>query len=131
MDIQVTNVHTVNNITEARQQIQYYKLKGYDKEHLYILAHDKDRTKRIAEEMNVEQIGVAEEGLDTAIANIFRSRGSELRAKLKSMGISPEEADRLEKEMDHDKIVVIAWGGNQFNGDEYDPAVVYYPLILV
>lgn len=131
MDIQVTNVHTVNNIAEARQQIEQYKLKGYDKEHLYILAHDKDRTKRIAEEMNVEQIGVAEEGLDTAIANIFRSRGSELRAKLKSMGISPEEAERLEREMDQDKIVVIAWGGIQFNEGEYDPAVVYYPLILV
>ncbi|MFC5652841.1 general stress protein [Paenibacillus solisilvae] len=131
MEIQVTNVHTVNNIAEARKQIEKYKSKGYDREHLYVLAHDKERTKRIAEETNVEQIGVAEEGIDTAIANIFRSRGSELRAKLKSMGVSPEEAERLEREMDQDKIVVIAWGGVQFNDEDYDPAVVYYPLILV
>lgn len=131
MEIKVTNVHTVNTIAEARQQIETYKSKGYDKDHLYILAHDKERTKRLAAQTDAEQIGIAEEGLDMAIANIFRSRGSELRAKLKSMGVSPEEAERLESEMDQDKIVVIAWGGVQFYEDDYDPAIIYYPLILV
>jgi hypothetical protein len=131
MNIKVTNVHTVDNINEAREQISRYKSLGYDKDHLYVLAHDKDRTKRIAEKTDAEQIGVYEEGLDTAIANIFRSRGDELRAKLRSMGVSPEEAERLEMEMDKDKIVIIAWGGSEYYDNDYDPNIVYYPPLLV
>ena len=131
MDIQVTNVHTVDTVSEAKAQISRYRSLGYDKEHLYVLAHDKDRTKRVSESTGAEQIGIAEEGLDTAIANIFRSRGAELRAKLRSMGVSKEEAEKLEKEMDNDKIVVIAWGGNQYFDNDYDPDIVYFPPILI
>ncbi|QYR20581.1 general stress protein [Paenibacillus sp. sptzw28] len=131
MNIKVTNVHTVDNISEAMEQLSRYKSLGYDKDHLYVLAHDKDRTKRIAETADAERIGIYEEGLDTAIANIFRSRGDELRAKLKSMGVSPEEAERLEMEMDKDKIVIIAWGGSEYDDNDYDPNIVYYPPLLV
>ncbi|MBW7457647.1 general stress protein [Paenibacillus sepulcri] len=131
MEIQVTNVHTVDNIQQAREQLERYKTRGYDKDHLYVLTHDKERNKRIAASTDADEIGVAEEGLDTAFANIFRSRGAELRAKLRSMGISKEEAERLEEEMDNDRIVVIAWGGNQYDDNDYDPNIVYFPPLLI
>jgi len=131
MEIQVTNVHTVDNIQQAREQLDRYKTLGYDKDHLFVLTHDKDRNKRLAEATDAEEIGISEEGLDTAFANIFRSRGSELRAKLRSMGVSKEEAERLEEEMDRDRIVVIAWGGNQYDDHDYDPNIVYFPPLLI
>jgi hypothetical protein len=47
------------------------------------------------------------------------------------MGVSPEEAERLEMEMDKDKIVIIAWGGSEYYDNDYDPNIVYYPPLLV
>ncbi|CAM4091999.1 general stress protein [Paenibacillus alkaliterrae] len=122
-----TKVHTVNNAVEVQDQVYKFQTEGYPKDNIYVLTHDKDRTKRIVNSTGAERIGVAEEGLGTAIANIFRSNGDELRAKMRSLGISRQDAERLEREMDQDKILVIAWGGKEYSGDEFDPAVYYYP----
>ncbi|CAH1210850.1 hypothetical protein PAECIP111893_03302 [Paenibacillus plantiphilus] len=126
----VTSVHAVSTIQEAREQLDRYILQGYSRDQLFVLAHEKDRTERIAEQTHAEEIGMNEEGLGTAIANIFRSRGAELRAKMRSVGISEVEAERLESEMDRDRIVVIAWGGKPYEDDNYDPNIIYYPPII-
>ncbi|MBW7476759.1 general stress protein [Paenibacillus oenotherae] len=126
----VTSVHAVSTIHEAREQLDSYIRQGYTRDQLFVLTHEKDRTERIAEQTNAEQIGISEEGIGTSIANIFRSRGAELRAKMRSVGISESEAQRLEEEMDRDKIVVIAWGGKPYEDDEYDPDIMYYPPII-
>lgn len=126
-----TKVHTVNNIAEVQAQVYKFQSEGYSKDNIYVLTHDKDRTKRIVDHTDAENIGVAEEGFGTAIANIFRSTGDELRAKMRSLGISKTDAERLERDMDRDKILVIAWSGTEYTGDDYDPAVYYYPHYVV
>ncbi|MCA0756013.1 general stress protein [Paenibacillus sp. N4] len=126
-----TKVHTVNNAVEVQEQVYKFQTEGYAKDQIFVLTHDKDRTKRIAENTDAEKIGVAEEGLSTAIANIFRSGGDELRAKMRSLGISERDAQRLEREMDQDKVLVIAWGGKEYSGEDFDPSVYYYPHYIV
>ena len=126
-----TKVHTVNNVVEVKEQVYRFQMDGYVKDKIFVLTHDKDRTKRIVDNTEAEKIGIAEEGFGTAIANIFRSNGDELRAKMRSLGISEEDSQRLEREMDEDKILVIAWGGKEYTGEEFDPAVYYYPHYAV
>ncbi|OMF23454.1 general stress protein [Paenibacillus sp. FSL H8-0548] len=126
-----TQVHTVDNAVEVQEQVFKFQREGYAKERIYVLTHDKDRTKRIVDHTDAEKIGVAEEGIGSTIANIFRSHGDELRAKLRSLGVSEQDAQRLEREMDQDKILVIAWGGKEYSGEEFDPAVYYYPQYVV
>lgn len=128
IDLSITKVRVVNNITEVKEQIQLFQNEGYSKEHIFILTHDKDRTSRIADKTDATTIGVSEEGLGTALANIFRSTGDELRAKMRSLGITESDAERLESEMDRDKVLVIAWGGKEYYEDDYDPAIYYYPF---
>lgn len=124
-----TKVTTVNNILEARNEIQRLIDEGYLKGSLYVLAHDSERTDRLVEHTKASPIGIIEEGVITAIANLFRSRGDELRAKLRSMGVSKEQAELLEAEMDLGKIVILAWGGKMYADDEYDPNISYYPYV--
>lgn len=50
---------------------------------------------------------------------------------MRSLGISKTDAERLERDMDRDKILVIAWSGTEYTGDDYDPAVYYYPHYVV
>jgi hypothetical protein len=44
------------------------------------------------------------------MANVFRTQGEELRSKIESLGISDQEAEQLEKELDQGRVVVIAKG---------------------
>lgn len=125
-NLSTTKVRVVDSITEVREHIQLFQNEGYQKENIFILTHDKDRTSRIAEKTDATTIGVSEEGLGTAFANIFRSTGDELRAKMRSLGITKLDSERLESEMDRDKVLVIASGGKEYFGDDYDPAVYYY-----
>ena len=39
---------------------------------------------------------------------MFRSRGDELRAKMESLGLTENEANKYEQELDFGKVVVIA-----------------------
>ncbi|MCQ6558836.1 general stress protein [Paenibacillus mendelii] len=127
-----THVHTVNTAAEAREQVERHVSQGYTRDQLFVLAHDKDRSERLTEQTATEQIGLEEEGLGTAVANIFRSRGDKLRAKMRSVGIGADEAERLEQMLDQDKIIVIAWSGKSYESDDdYDPYINYYPPFLV
>jgi hypothetical protein len=120
-----TIVHTVNNILEARDTIMRLQQDGYPKENIFVLTHDKARTEHVADQTDTNKVGIAEEGVLTAIANLFRSTGDGLRAKLTAMGVSKEHADRLEKEMDNGKIVILAWSGTTYVGDKYDESIQY------
>ncbi|MCM3626936.1 general stress protein [Paenibacillus glycanilyticus] len=122
-----TRVHTVSNMLEVQEQVHRFERDGYARENIFVLTHDKGRTARIARNTDAEEIGVSAEGVGTAIANIFRSTGDELRAKMRSLGISKQYAEHLEEQMDRDKILVIAWGGKEYRDDEYDTSVYYYP----
>ncbi|MDB5053224.1 MAG: hypothetical protein JWM44_1274 [Bacilli bacterium] len=124
-----TKVHTVNNILEARNTIREIEHDGYSKENIFVLTQNKKRTEHISKHTDGNEIGVADEGIITAIANLFRSEGDELRAKLRSMGVSRPHAEQLERAMDKGKIVILAWGGTSYDDDNDidDQNITYYP----
>ena len=126
VNLSTTKVRIVSSINEVQEQINQFQREGYIKDHIFVLTHDKDRTSRIADNTDATTIGLAEEGLGTAIANIFRSTGDELRAKMRSLGISKYDSERLENEMDQDKVLVIGWSGKEYIGEDFDPAIYYY-----
>ena len=126
INLETTKVRIVNSITEVQDQVNIFQREGYLNDNIFVLTHDKDRTSRIVEKTDATKIGVSEEGLGTAFANMFRSTGDELRAKMRSLGISKADSERLETEMDRDKVLVIAWSGKEYVGEDFDPAVYYY-----
>jgi hypothetical protein len=120
-----TVVLTVNNVLEARETIMKLRQDGYPEENIFVLSHDKTRTEHVVDETDANKIGVAEEGVLTAIANLFRSTGDGLRAKLTAMGVSKEHANLLEKDMDNGKIVILAWSGTTYYDDKHDDNIRY------
>lgn len=98
----------VENGTLAVQEIQNLQTTGYITDHIYVMAHDSDKTERIAHASEAKEVGIKEEGVFDSIANLFRSRGDELRAKMVSLGFTEAEADFYEKQLDLGKVLVIA-----------------------
>lgn len=94
------DVELVNKIQELSQQ-------GVPKEDLYVISHDDDRTKRVADKSNANTIGIDEVGVTTAVGNIFRKKGDELRAKFKEIGFTQMEANELESKLDQGKVLLI------------------------
>ncbi|WP_411345218.1 general stress protein [Paenibacillus sp. WLX1005] len=98
----------VENGTQAVAVVNELRSTGYGFEEVYVLAHQKDRTEKIAETADAQEIGIKEEGAFDSLANLFRSRGDELRSKITSLGFTKEEADFYEEELDKNKVLVIA-----------------------
>jgi hypothetical protein len=102
------NVKIVENGVEAKREIEQFMLQGYTKEEIYLLAHDQNRSENLTDALAISDIGVGEQGIFDSLANVFRSRGDELRSKLKALGLSTAAAERCEEEMDHGKVIVVA-----------------------
>ncbi|MEC0372664.1 general stress protein [Paenibacillus chibensis] len=98
----------VENGVQAVKEVNQLRSSGYVYDDIFVLAHDGDRSERIAETANADEIGIKEEGMFDALANLFRSRGDELRAKITSLGFTEAEAQFYEKELDLGKVLVIA-----------------------
>ncbi|WP_313800109.1 general stress protein [Cytobacillus sp.] len=104
----MANVIIVENGVEAKEQIQQLIDQGFTKEEIYLLAHDNNRSNDLTSALNINDIGVAEQGFFDSIANVFRTRGDELRSKLESLGVSSSDAEQYERELDQGKVVVLA-----------------------
>ncbi|MEH7334254.1 general stress protein [Neobacillus drentensis] len=102
------HVKVVENGVQARKEIEQFIMDGYTKDEIYLLAHDQHRSEDLTDQLDISSIGVAEEGVLDSLANVFRTRGDELRSKLESLGLSTNEAERFEEELDHGKVVVVA-----------------------
>lgn len=98
----------VENGTQAVQEVKNLQTTGYDANHIFVLAHDSDKTERIAGASDASKVGITEEGVFGSIANLFRSRGDELRSKIMSLGFTEAEADFYETQLDLGKVLVIA-----------------------
>lgn len=98
----------VQNGLQAVDTVQELRAIGYHSDDIYVIAHNQDQADRIVENSNANEVGIKEEGIFDAIANLFRSRGDELRAKIVSLGFTELEADYYEKELDLGKVLVIA-----------------------
>src|SRR5699024_4550929 len=92
---------------ELVEEVNVQAANGISKDNLYVVSHDDDRTKRIADKVNANEIGVKEEGLKVAIENMFNKKGDELRNQLEEIGFSKDEASNLEEKLDHGKVLLI------------------------
>lgn len=99
-------VHEFNSQQELIAAASDLKARGIHEDNLYVLSHEKDDTKDIANDADVNTIGLKEEGLGTALSNVFESRGDELRNKMTELGLSDVEADQYEKKLDMGKILL-------------------------
>ncbi|TJY42142.1 general stress protein [Cohnella pontilimi] len=98
----------VNNGLEAVDIVKDLHRQGYTDKEIYVLAHGKDRTDRLADATDASKIGISEEGMFDSIANLFRDRGDQLRHKIESMGFDTHEASMFEAELDRGKVLVMA-----------------------
>ncbi|MEC0225948.1 YflT domain-containing protein [Paenibacillus alba] len=110
-----TRVSVTANLQEAQSKVQQLYREGFERDHIYVLTHSAEGTDFVANYTGAEQITMAEEGVITSIANLFRSRGDELRAKMKALGVPEVEASRLEGELDKGKILVLATPTTEVN----------------
>ncbi|MCF3945015.1 general stress protein [Oceanobacillus alkalisoli] len=102
------NVYVVENSVKAKEKIDQLTIQGYTKDEIYVVAHEPDQTDKLSENLHVNQVGMEEEGVLDKIANVFRSRGDELRNQFENLGLSAAEADRYEAELDKGHFVIIA-----------------------
>lgn len=80
---------------------------GIPKENLYVISHDDDRTDRVSDNVDANEVGIKEIGLKVAVENMFRKKGDELRAKFEELGFTPGEAGDLEEKLDHGKVLLL------------------------
>ncbi|MGM0875160.1 MAG: general stress protein [Bacillota bacterium] len=100
--------YVVENGVQAIETIINLEGQGYSKDDIYLFAHDSIRSKHLTDNTNTKNIGLKEEGLFDKMANAFRSRGDELRTRMSSLGVTENEAIRLEEELDEGKVVIVA-----------------------
>jgi hypothetical protein len=101
------SIQIVTTAMDALHAVRELNRQGYKQDDIYVLAHDSDQTKSLADASNANRIGPSEEGVFTSLANVFRSRGDEIRAKLQSIGLTDSEAERYEEELDRGRVLVI------------------------
>lgn len=93
--------------TKLMEEVKNLSAQGISKENLYVISHDDDRDKRVADNVDASTIGIEEEGLDTFVKNIFRKKGDELRAQFEELGFDHTEAEVLEGKLDEGKILLL------------------------
>jgi len=103
-----TRVSVTSSLEDTQNKVRELHDEGFKKDHIYVLTHSAEGTEYVAEFTGAEQISMAEEGLFTSIANLFRSRSEELKAKIRALGVPEEEAARLTNELEWGKILVLA-----------------------
>lgn len=107
---------------QAIEEIRAFRREGFALEEIYVLAHDEKTTEGLADLMNTNKVGLYEEGIANSFANLFRSKGDQLRSKMQSLGLSEAESAHFERELDQGKILVMAWFDET---DRYDREEAY------
>lgn len=89
---------------ELKKEIERLAEAGKNKNNLYVMSHDDDRTDRVADSVNAGKLG---EEFTTEKGNVFTKKGDELRAQFKELGFHQEKANELEEKLDHGTILLI------------------------
>lgn len=103
------SVQIVTTAIDVLHAVRELNRRGYKQDDIYVLAHDSEQTKELADATDSNQINMTEEGVLNSVANVFRSRGEEIRSKLQSIGITEAEAERYEEELDQGRVLVITY----------------------
>lgn len=98
----------VENVVEAKEQVEKLELQGYSRDNIYIFAHSEERGEDISEALHTESVGLEEQGFIDSMKNMFSKRGDELRTKMGAAGLSEEQAAAAESILDQGKLVIIA-----------------------
>ncbi|MBT2681834.1 general stress protein [Bacillus sp. ISL-35] len=101
-------VEVVENGVQATEKISSLEAAGFGKENVYIFAHDEDRSEHLTDATETGGLGFKEQGFFDSIGNMFKSRGDELRNKFESLGLSKQEAEQYERELDKGRLVLVA-----------------------
>ena len=99
---------TVENVVQAKAQVETLEMRGYSRDDIYIFAHSRERGHDITDALHTEEVGIEEQGFIDTMVNIFSSRGDELRSKMAAAGLTDEEAAHAESELDDGKLIIIA-----------------------
>jgi len=89
------------------KDVQLLESKGIEREDIYVVTHDKDRTQRLADQADINTIGMSEIGVGKTVESMFKSEGDELRNKLEQMGLGEAEAKNFENELDNGKVIMM------------------------
>ncbi|MCD7034748.1 general stress protein [Metabacillus sp. GX 13764] len=98
----------IENGVQAVEKIKSLEAEGITKDSIYLLAHDPKRSEDLTEGTHTHEVGMSNEGIFNSVANVFRSRGDELRSKMVSLGLSQTEAEQMEEQLDEGKVLLIA-----------------------
>src|SRR5699024_813392 len=90
--------------TKLMEEVKNLAAQGVSKDNLYVLSHDDDRDKRVADSVDASTVGVGEEGLETFVKNIFRQKGDELRAQFEELGF-----DQIGRASCRGRVMIEAW----------------------
>ncbi|WP_101846221.1 general stress protein [Halobacillus sp. Marseille-P3879] len=104
--------HDDEHLSESIEKI---RKDGVNDDDIYILAHDNDHVRRSKRKTDANKIGVKETGLGTATKNIFRGKDDKLISKMKEIGFEQDKAQKLEKELDKGKSLLIVTNHDQVN----------------
>ncbi|MBR2759061.1 MAG: general stress protein [Exiguobacterium sp.] len=83
------------------------KTNGIDESNIYVITHDDDRSKRVADNAEANTVSASDVGLGTAAKSVFRKKGDELRADFQEFGFTKEESERLAEKLDQGKVLVV------------------------
>ncbi|WP_298788605.1 general stress protein [uncultured Marinococcus sp.] len=107
-------VREYTNDEQIQHDVQTLANKGIDRNDMYVMSHDDDRTNRIAGSVHANE--PTDDELNVDSANRFSKKGDELRYKLQELGFSSQEAEDLEDELDEGKVLLMVQGDR--NPDE-------------
>ncbi|NHM30150.1 general stress protein [Neobacillus terrae] len=101
-------VEVVENGVHALEKIQSLQAAGYQKDDIHLFAHYEKREEDLTKELQTAEMGIGDQGLMNSIGNMFKKRGDELRSQFEALGLSQQEADTYEKELDNGRLVLVA-----------------------
>src|SRR5690625_5035819 len=78
--------------TKLMEEVKNLAAQGVSKDNLYVISHDDDRDKRVADSVDASTVGIGEEGLDTYVKNIFRQKIDVLSYLFEELGFEPTDA---------------------------------------
>ncbi|WML48336.1 general stress protein [Neobacillus sp. PS3-34] len=96
-----------DDIAKVKETVNLYNREGYLLDDIFVFAYDEKKAEEIIDLTDTNDNSLEEEGIVDIMAFFHTSRDEELRDKMISLGLSEEEARKLEKELESGKYVVI------------------------
>jgi DNA-binding transcriptional MerR regulator len=124
-DLELKVVRVADEV-EAIRQVDHFRQVGYTLDEIYVLTYDQRKTEDMA---NVTEANMPEEGVTSAIANLFRSKEGRLRAKMESLGLSKAESKRYEDELDEGGYLIIGKPNSMDGQPPHDESTFEMPPI--